>query len=369
MPEQEIRRRVALVLSGGIGLGAYQAGAYAALHEREPLLPDWLAGSSVGAVNAALIAGNAPQDRIERLRSFWSGGATISPLVDPRVGGPWRHAHNWMNVAQARLFGAAGYFWPRVSAPSLKRFSSLYDLAPMRGRLEQLVDFERLNSGQMRVAIATTDIETGDVVIFDTATGETISLDHVLASCGFLPEFAPVEIAGRLLGDGGLSVNAPLETVLASADEDEDADMDLVCFVVDLFARDGGPPIDFETALARKNDLLFGNQTFQRLKAHCRELDLRTQIGRVLTQMPSDLREQALSSMPELRRRSPTILYLSYRAPPEEAGPEKPFDLSHATLTNRWDAGALDMKEALATLSAPPKSPLSVIRRRPLQSA
>jgi NTE family protein len=372
MPERETAHagRVALVLSGGIGLGAYQAGAYAALHERKSLLPSWLAGSSAGAINAALIAGNAPDDRVERLQSFWRGGATISAMLEPHLGGPWRHIHNWMNVAQARIFGAAGYFRPRVRAAPLERFAGLYDLTPMRTRIEYLVDFDRLNSGPVRVSVATTDIETGDVVTFDNAKGERITLDHLLASCGFLPEFAPVQIDGRILGDGGLSVNAPLEIVLASTDADEDVDAERVCFVIDLFARDGGPPVDLETALARKNDLLFGNQTFQRLKAYGRELELREQIARMLAEMPAQQRKQALSSIPGLRPApAPSILYLSYRAPPEEAGPEKPFDLSPATLMSRWEAGALDMEEALAVLAQAPKSPLSVIRRRPQNRA
>jgi NTE family protein len=372
MPERDAThaRRVALVLAGGVGLGAYQAGAYAVLHERKPLLPDWLAGSSAGAVNSALIAGNAPDDRVERLRSFWRGGATISSMLEPHLSEPWRHVHNWMNVAQARIFGADGYFRPHVGANPLELFASLYDLSPMRTRIEYLVDFDRLNGGPVRVSVATTDIESGEVVVFDTAKGDRIGVDHLLASCGFLPEFAPVQIDGRILGDGGLSVNAPLEIVLTSSDADGDTEEELICFVIDLFARDGEPPVDLETALARKNDLLFGNQTFQRLKAFGRERELREQIDRLLTLMSEKQRTQAMSSMPLLRRgRATSILYLSYRAPPEEAGPEKSFDLSPATLMSRWEAGALDMEEALAVLAQPRKSPLSVIRRRPQERA
>jgi NTE family protein len=357
-----LSRRVALVLSGGIGLGAYQAGAYATLHERKSLLPHWLAGSSVGAVNAALIAGNEPECRVERLKAFWSGGATFSPVVHPHMRGPWRHLHNWMNVAQARLFGAMGYFRPRAGVVPLERFASLYDLAPMRARIAQLVDFDRLNGGDVRVSVATTDIETGEVVTFDTGRGDRLRLDHLLASCGFLPEFAPVEIDGRILGDGGLAANAPFEAVLAPSEADEEPDMQLVCFVVDLFARDGGPPVDLETAFARKNDLLFGNQTVQRLNAYCRELELRAQLDCVLSRMSRESSKQA--TVPALRQaRRPSIFYLSYRAPPEEAGSEKPFDLSAATLTSRWEAGALDMTAALAILASGPESPLSVIRR------
>src|SRR5918993_3657279 len=141
--------RVAMVLSGGVALGAYQAGAYAALHQ-EGLRPDWLAGSSIGAVNAAIIAGNPPERRIERLREFWDGAAIEpvapgSPLwADPPSEGPWRHAYNWMSTLQSRIIGRPGLFRPRLLPGGAgEAYPSLYDLAPMRARLEALVDFHR----------------------------------------------------------------------------------------------------------------------------------------------------------------------------------------------------------------------------------
>ncbi len=195
---------VSLVLSGGVALGAYQAGAYTALHEHQKLLPQHLAGSSIGAVNAALIAGNPPEQRIGRLHEFWE---TITP--EPGIlealwpgtspGGPWRHTSNWFDVLQTRLFGRAGVFQPRMPEMMLGDVTSIYDLGPLRARLETLVDFERLNSGEARVSVVTTDVQTGQEVVFDTTAGDRIGPDHLLASCGFLPDFPPVEIQGRLL--------------------------------------------------------------------------------------------------------------------------------------------------------------------------
>src|SRR6185312_9546545 len=135
---------------------------------------------------------------------------------------------------------------------------SLYDLQPTVDFLRKAVDFGRLNGGGVRLTVAAVDIETGDPVYFDTGKGQRIEIDHILASCGFLPEFAPVELAGRLLGDGGLAVNAPLEPIL---DEQRQGTV----FVVDLFARDGDRPRGLEASLERKNALLFGNQTYARL--------------------------------------------------------------------------------------------------------
>jgi predicted acylesterase/phospholipase RssA len=207
--------QAALVLAGGIGLGAYQAGAYEALHREGRLSLKWLAGSSVGAVNAALIAGSRAGDRIETLRRFWNDGDLWSPLSPAgEWSGELRHLQNWFSAVRTRLFGAAGHFRPRLSLNPMKRFESLYDLTPMRTRLEKLVDFGRLNDGSMRMSIAATDIETGELVVFDTGEGAHIDIEHLLASCGYLPEFAPVEIDGRLLGDGGLYATAPVEIVV-----------------------------------------------------------------------------------------------------------------------------------------------------------
>ena len=213
-------------------------------------------------------------------------------------------------------------------------FGSLYDLAPLRARLETLVDFGMLNSGDVRFTVATSDLETGELVLFDTQQGDKIGLDHLMASCGFIPEFAPVEIGGRLLGDGGLSANAPIEALHLLDEADG-----MTCFVLDLYARDGARPHDLESAMSRKNDLIFSNQTWQRLVAYRRELELR---ARLRTSPPRRGRHSA----------DATILYLSYRPRLEEAGAERGFDYSARMLERRWQVGALDMQEAVAQLNA-----------------
>ena len=342
--------RIALVFAGGVGLGAYQAGAYAGLHAQGAARLDWIAASSVGAANAAVIAGNAPENRLERLRTLWMTRATAAggPFSPSDTAVAWRHAYNWLRVVQTRLLGAPGHFHPRSLIPSSHGFRSLYDLAPLRAQLERLVDFGRLNSGEIRFAVATTDVVTGETVVFDTGKGDRIDVDHLLASAGYLPEFAPLDLGGRLLGDGGLSTNAPMEAVLL---EDDPHPQARICFVVDLFARDGERPAGLEAALARKNDLLLANQTYNRLELLRRDIELRNQLTRLTDHVPADARE-ALDLTPQPRSRTRAIVYLSYRAPPEEAGPEKPFDLSSATARDRWRAGELDMAEALRQLGA-----------------
>ena len=328
-----------VIFAGGIGLGVYEADAYSELHKRQALWPSWVAGSSIGAINAALIAGNAPADRIDRLRELWQSDPQASAgLSTPSAFWRWEHLQNWTSAIRTRVAGRTGQFRPRLRMP-WESFGSMYDLAPLRSRLETLIDFDRLNSGETRLTVATTDLETGELVLFDTRRGEKIGIDHLMASCGFLPEFAPVEIGGRLLGDGGLSANAPIEALHLSEGE-----RDMTCFVIDLYARDGSRPHDLESAMSRKNDLIFSNQTWLRLLAYQREQELRQQLSRLSPQ----------SKGPN----GTVLLYLSYRPHREEAGAERGFDYSNRMLERRWETGAADMLAALAALQDHEKSAL-----------
>jgi NTE family protein len=311
--------KVVLVLSGGVALGAYQAGAYAALHEREDLPLERLAGASIGAVNAALIAGNAPAQRVDGLRAFWEAAALDLGWTLPA--GPLRHLQNWLSVAQARLFGRPELFVPRPELAWTTKATSVYDPAPFRATIERFVDFERLNRSAPSFCLVATDVENGDEVIFDTARGERITPEHLVATCGFLPDFPPVELGGRLLGDGSLAAHMPVEAALRDAREET------LCLVVDLFCAEGPRPATLEQAAARRWDLLFANQTRQALKRV--ELERRAQ------------RDNGGSAAPL------HVVHLSYRAPGHEAGPEKPFDFSRATLGERWKAGYGDMVRAL----------------------
>jgi NTE family protein len=315
-----------MVFAGGLGLAAYQAGVFEEFAKRGRAL-HWVSGSSAGAITAALIAGSRPDLRVETLRAFWN----YPPAPSPRS-----HLTGWMGALGTRMFGSFGHFAPRL--PSSVQFRSLYDLAPMKARLAELIDFARLNGGETRISIGTTDVESGEPVIFDSVR-EEIHLDHLLASCGFLPEFAPVEIGDRLLADGGLSLNAPFEPILEG-----DTSASLLLYVVDLYARDGERPRSLEAALERKSDLTFANQTMLRLRYLLENRRLRAE----------------LSGAAEDGRSDTTIL-LSYRPGPEEAGPEKSFDLSASALAQRWARGRLDMQQAELALEN--GAGLHVVRR------
>lgn len=318
----ERARNTAIVFAGGLGLASYHAGAIEALYERRQVI-DWVAGASAGAITAALVAGNRPEHVVDRLRAFWNLTAEARPVDHPLA-----HLHAWASVARSRVLGNPGHFYPRL--PSISGFKSLYDLAEMRQRLSELIDFDYLNKSNVRLSIAVTDLQTGDPVIFDNAS-DTIGMDHLLASCGFIPEFAPVAIDGRVYADGGLSTNAPFEPVL-------EADGPIELYVIDLFPRDGELPTSIERAAERKTDLIFSNQTFLRLKTH---------------------RELRTLKKPYYRDVD-RIIYLSYRSGPSEPGSEKSFNFSFNGLASRWREGMLDMAHALET---PSEEPFRVIRR------
>jgi NTE family protein len=329
----ESDQRTAVVFAGGLSLAAYHAGAFEVLTERS-ISPSWVTGSSAGAVTAALIAGNLPKDRVHRLRSFWNLSGN-----DPVVGNPSQHTLGWLAAISAHVFGRAGYFHPRAPFLSPFEFRSLYDLAPMRHRLKQLIDFNLLNSGAVRISVAATDVETGEPIIYDSSHGP-ICIDHLMASCGFLPDFAPVAIEGRHLVDGGLALNAPFDPILETDNES------FRLFVLDLFPRDGERPRSLETAAERKSDLMFGNQTVLRLKDKMKIRALQRKLSQ--SKLPED-----------------DVFLLSYRAGRDEPGPEKSYNFSRHSIASRWRAGRLDMLEALT--SGGGTGGLRVIRRQPRQ--
>jgi len=348
-------RTVALVFSGGIALGAYHAGAYAALHEADDSLhPKWLAGASIGAVIAAIIAGNPPERRVERLRRFWDAAAAdVVPLASFGLGqlgqeGPWRRAQGWASALQAHLLGRPGMFRPRLFPGAEGDAPGLYDLTPLRGRLEEVIDFGLLNGSKVpRLSVVATDVSTGERIVFDTQRGAHIGAEHLLASCALPPTFAPIEIDGRLLGDGGLSANAPVDLVL-----DETTPKKLVCLVLDLFAREGGRPRSMADMAARAMDLMFSSQSRLILESRRREHRLRAMVGRLAARLPPEQREdpEIAAVLSEGRTSTATVLHLAYRAPAGEPGVQKTFDFSRTALVERWEAGRRDMQAALRAL-------------------
>ena len=225
--------------------GGYQGGVYQALSEAG-LHPDWVAGISIGAFNAALIAGNPPERRVERLREFWEEVSERFPVPldhDPSF-------QRWLNQARAffiLLLGAPNFFTPRWPSPVLLpprdlKNLSFYDVAPLRATLERLVDFDRINARQMRFSVGAVNVRTGVLSYFDNEN-QRIDPGHVMASGSLPPGLPATEIDGEYYWDGGVVSNTPLQRVLDSKPR-----QDTLAFQIDLWSAAGELPRDFAQA-------------------------------------------------------------------------------------------------------------------------
>ena len=358
-PAPPASRVTALVLSGGLAIGAYHAGVYAALEAAGGPVPRWFAGCSIGAVTAAILAGSRPEDRVAQLRRFWDGAGDLPPAAawsGSLAAGPWQQALSWASATRTGVLGRPGLFRPRFTAAG-DPTPGLYDLGPLHDRLVELVDFGRLNGGEVRVSLAATDVVAGERVVFDTGRGDRIGPEHVIASSALLPLFAPVELGGRLLGDGGLTGNTPLDVVLGDL-----AAGDLTVFVSDLFGREGTHPRSLAAAAARAGDIVFGDQTQRMLEAYRREHRLLTVIANLAAKLPPGTEDmpEITPLLAEGRAPARTILHLGYRAGADVGGVQKAFSYAEPALAEHWRAGDRDLRAALRLLDAAPADGLSI---------
>ncbi len=363
-PTPYASRTTALVLSGGLAIGAYHAGVCAALDAAGGPAPHWFAGCSIGAVTAAILAGSRPGDRVAQLRRFWDTVGDPAPAMPTWAGqfwagqfaaAPWQQALSWASATRTGVLGCPGLFRPRLPMAD-DPTPGLYDLTPLHDHLARLVDFGRLNGGDVRVSLTATDVVTGERVVFDTARGDRIGPEHVVASSALLPLFAPVKLDGRLLGDGGLTGNTPLDVVL----HDPDAG-DLTVFASDLFGLEGTHPRSLAAAAARAGDIVFGNQTRQVLEAHRREHRLRTAVADLIGKLPPGTgAPDAARLRTDGRPPDVAVLHLGYRAGVGVAGVQKALSYTEPTLVEHWQAGERDMRAALSLLGAAPVSGLSI---------
>jgi NTE family protein len=356
--------RTALVLQGGGALGAYQAGVYEALDEAG-IEPDWVAGISIGAVNAALIAGNARERRVARLREFWElvcEPAFALPFAGwAAAAAPGTHARDWASFAhatQSLCQGQLGFFLPRVPPPwpglqADPGTVSFYDAAPLAATLERLVEFERLNAGDLRLAVGAVNVRTGNLAYFDSAE-RPLRPAHVLASAALPPGFAAVEIDGECYWDGGLVSNTPLEYVL-----DTEPRRDTLAFQVDLWSAQGPVPRGLLDVLERAKDIRYSSRTRRGTDAVARRQNVRRAVGAALARLPASLRDEpSLQPLRDLARtKVMNVIHLIYQAKAYE-GHYKDYEFSRATMEAHWRVGLADTRRTLAqhgVLDRPPR--------------
>jgi NTE family protein len=345
--------QVALLLQGGGALGSYQGGVYQALAEAD-LHPDWIAGISIGAFNSAIIAGNPPDKRVERLREFWET-VCASPL-----GIPFFKffdlkddtAHQAVNQARAwniLLFGAPNFFAPRPPAavlfPGHAGKASFYDNTQARAILARLVDFDRINAGPMRFSVGAVDVSSGNFIYFDTAT-HRIGVEHIIASGSLPPAFPATEVDGRYYWDGGLVSNTPLEWVLGSQPR-----RDTLAFQVDLWPARGALPKDLIDVEVRHKEIVFSSRTRAATDHYKNAQKLRAALSVLLAKLPPELRETEEAKLLEQQADDKVcnIAHLIYRSKGYE-GYSKDFEFSRRTMEEHWQAG---YRDAQITLKVP----------------
>jgi NTE family protein len=346
---------IALLLQGGGALGAYQGGVYQALSEAH-LDPDWVAGISIGAVNAALIAGNAPEARVGKLREFWKrvtrsgpldGGALLGMAPFAVRGDLARGVVNRLSAGAALMGGVSGFFAPRIPVawlqpPGSPEATSYYDTAPLKSTLQELIDFDRINSGEVRFSVGAVNVSTGNFVYFDNTT-HTIGPEHVMASGALPPGFPAVEIEGEFYWDGGLVSNTPLQWVLESEPR-----RDTLAFQVDLWSARGSTPRTMTEVMTRQKEIQYSSRTRSNSNRFRYEQKLRNAVASLLEKLP-----EALKESPEVAVLKPVawtkvynLVHLIYRAKQYE-GDSKDYEFSRRSMEDHWRAGYHDTVRTL----------------------
>ena len=347
---------IALVLHGGGALGSYQAGVYEGLAEAG-IHPNWVAGISIGALNAAVIAGNPPERRMERLRAFWEficrqpwGPLTLPMLPAAPVELPdaLRMVVDSVEATRAMLEGQNGFFVPRpwythALASQGPHTASFYDTRPLRTTLERFVDFDRINSaGEMRVSVGAVNVRNGNFVYFDNAQRK-LRPEHFMASGALPPGFPAVEVDGEFYWDGGLVTNTPLQYVLTTPPR-----QDALIFQIDLWSALGPLPKDLLQVAVRQKDIQYSSRTRMITNYMHEEQNYRRLLHELMELVPESERDSAAYRRAErlactCRR---NVVHLIYRDKPYESY-HKDYQFGMLTMNEHWSSGLSDMQATL----------------------
>ncbi len=345
---------VALLLQGGGALGAYQAGVYEAMAETG-LCPDWVAGISIGAINSAIIAGNPPDKRVQKLREFWElitshpvAGWGLGHYSAPFVRGDMmREIYNRGAAAFALTMGASGFFKPRFPVPFFQpdgtvEATSYYDTTELKATLENLIDFDRLGE-EVRLSVGAVNVRLGNFVYFDSAE-QRIKPEHIMASGALPPGFPAVEIEGEFYWDGGLVSNTPLQWVVQQADQR----MDTLAFQVDLWNARGDMPRNLAEVSTRQKEIQYSSRTRAMTDLFKKQQRIRNALADLLDKVPAGLADGEEGDL--LRRIADrkvySIVQLIYRTERYE-GQSKDYEFSRLSMEEHWRAGYNDTVRTL----------------------
>ncbi len=347
---------VALMLQGGGALGAYQAGVYQGLDEAG-IHPDWVAGISIGALNTAIIAGNAPENRVARLLEFWETicqpafGPPLPPFIEHAFFNSTdavRKAFTAMQAVGALVEGQKGFFVPRFPPPmptisGAPQEASYYDTTPLKATLERLCDFDRINAREMRVSVGAVNVGTGNFAYFDN-THMKLRPEHFMASGALPPGFAAVEIDGEYYWDGGLMSNTPLYEVVQTTPR-----QDTLAFQVDLWSARGPVPDSITDVQGRMKDIQYSSRTRLVTDMLQRSQRFRHVLKEVLERVAPEHREDAWCRLAEELSCSKryNVIHLIYRHK-EYEGHYKDYQFGLSTMREHWESGLVDIRRSLA---------------------
>jgi NTE family protein len=336
-----------LVLQGGGALGSYQAGAYQALCHFD-FEPEWIAGISIGAVNAAIIAGNPREKRVDRLKEFWEMVSSPVPWNPITSDGRGRSFFNETSAALIATFGVPGFFTPRFPPAPLwpqgsPQSQSYYDTAPLRATLERLVDFDRINDLNTRLSVGAVSVTSGNFKYFDNfefkKLGKKIGPEHIMASAALPPGFPSIVIEGEHFWDGGVASNTPLDYVL-----DAEVNNDLLIFQVDLFSARGPLPVSLLEAAEREKDIRYSSRTRMNTDKNRQVHNTRVALRELIGKLPDDLKNDPSVEIlcKAAKENTVTVVHLIYRSKNYESS-SKDYDFSHIAMVEHWGAGVRDV--------------------------
>jgi NTE family protein len=342
-------RVIACSFQGGGALGAYQLGLLRALDEAG-YYPDWFVGTSIGAINAAIAAGNPPQVRVEKMQQFWD---TIStPQIFPTLiafDDPLNRKIDHLLSSQTSLFlGQPGFFRPRFPPPELGWHDSAdslsyYDTSPLRGTLEQFVDFDRINNkNTTRLSLGAVEVSSGQIEYFDSEK-QKISPEHIMASAALPPGFPAVEVEGKLYWDGGISSNSPATYVLSHR-----CPKDLLCFAIHLFDSYGLNPTNLDEILQRKKDIEFSSRMAKVIQLYQEIYALKNSIHLLAKHIPKEQRliPEVKLSISKGKDSSIALVRFLYETDRTELS-SKDYEFSKKTIAERIAHGYRDGKKAI----------------------
>jgi NTE family protein len=339
---------VVLALQGGGALGAYQVGVYEALHEAG-VEPDWVIGTSIGAINAAIIAGNAPAARVDRLRELWSrveqrAGADLLPLWNRFANGFTNGPANWATVWTGipAFFAPNPYAWLGPHAALGVERAAYYSTAPLRDTLADLVDRERLGARETRLTVGAVNVRNGEMRYFDSRD-EPLALDHVLASGALPPAFPAVRIGGDPYWDGGFYSNTPIEVVL-----DDKPRRDSLIFTVHMWDPEGTEPETLWQVTARQKDIQYASRANSHIARQKQIHHLRHIIRELAKHVPESERQSA--AVRELAAWGcGTTMHIARLLAPRLDGEDqlKDIDFTPAGIRARRSAGYADTRRIL----------------------